>query len=171
MSKGRSLRSGRTLPDSPAPQRVDSIDSEAVMLSESSESEAEEWNSDDSGDSSDVSDWTAEAGIKFINENQRKRRRRKLSSRENEASSEDEYAEEEEEVEGAEGAEPGPSKRAEQRKERTAKEMMGEPLATVKKESKPKKKRMVSVERSHVVVCCNFYSVTRKFSDTKGVPW
>ena len=138
------------------------------MLSESSESEAEEWNSDDCGDSSDVSDWTAEAGIKFINENQRKRRRRKLSSRGNEVSSEDEYGEEEEEeeVDGAEREGPGPSKKAEQRKERTAQEMMREPLPAIKRESKPKKKRMVSNERNECVSSC---SVPKKLLGETGL--
>lgn len=130
------------------------------MLSESSESEAEEWNSDDIGDSSDVSDWTAEAGIKFINENQRKRRRRKLSSREVEASSEDEYGEEEEEEE-VEGA---ASKRAEQRKERTTEEMMRETLPAIKKESKPgKKKRMVSNERTHIIVASRIVGILKSY--------
>lgn len=139
LSKGRSLRSGRTIPDPLEPQRVDSIDSEPVMISESSESEADEWKSDgDSDDSSDVSDWTAEAGIKIINESRRKRRRRKISNHEDEISSEEEYGDEEEEEEG----EPGPSKRAEQRKERST-EGLGLLTPSVKRESKPKKKRLV----------------------------
>ena len=140
-SKGRSLRSGRTLPESPPPQRVDSIDSEPPMVSESSESEADEWISDvDSGDeSSDVSDWTAEAGIKFINERRRKRSRRKVSNRDEE----DLSSEEEEEGDG----EPGLSKRPEQRKEKTTQGLLG---AGIKRESKPKKRRLVS---DTVVLC------------------
>ena len=142
-SKGRSLRSGRMLPESPPPKRVDSIDSEPPMVSESSESEADEWNSegDSREDSSDVSDWTAEAGIKFINESRRKRSRRKLSNREEEPSSEEEYGEEEEEEEERDD-QPGPSKRAEQRKERTTEGLLE---AGVKRESKPKKRRLVSI--------------------------
>lgn len=139
MTKGRSLRSGRTIPDPMEPQRVDSIDSEPVMISESSESEADEWKSDsDSDESSDVSDWTAEAGIKFINKSQRKRRRRKSSNHEDELSSEDEYGEEE-----GEDGDLGPSKRAEQRKERSSEGLLGP--AVVKRETKPKKKRLVSL--------------------------
>ena len=119
------------------------------MLSESSESEADEWNSEgDSDDSSEVSDWTAEAGIKFINENKRKRSRRKLSNRDEDLSSEDEYGEEEEE-----DGQPGPSKRAEQRKERSTEGLIAAP---VKRENKPKKKRLVSeiICTSHNVKRC-----------------
>ena len=119
------------------------------MLSESSESEADEWNSEgDSDDSSEVSDWTAEAGIKFINENKRKRSRRKLSNRDEDLSSEDEYGEEEEEE-----GQPGPSKRAEQRKERSTEGLIAPP---VKRENKPKKKRLVSeiICTSHNVKRC-----------------
>ena len=123
---------------------MNSFDSEPAVLSESSENEADEWNSDDSGgDSSDVSDWTAEAGIKFINESQRKRRRRKLSNHDNGDSSEEEYGEEDDEVGGG-GEGPGPSKRAECRKERNTLEVTRGPLPARKSESKPKKKCMVS---------------------------
>ena len=152
-SKGRSLRSGRTLPESPPPQRVDSIDSEPPMVSESSESEADEWISDvDSGEeSSDVSDWTAEAGIKFINERRRKRSRRKMSNRDEEELSSEEDEEEGEEEEG--DGEPGPSKRAEQRKEKKTQGLLD---AGIKRESKPKKRRLVS---DAVCVCVYVHAV------------
>lgn len=76
--KGRSLRSGRTLPTS----REGSGESRSPFEVESSEEEESAgeteamWYLDtDSTGSSDISDWTAEAGIKFSSPRRKKRRK------------------------------------------------------------------------------------------------
>lgn len=76
MGKGRSLRSGRTLPNPDLPSRDDFAESESPEADSADESVMEVvWEDDsDSTASSDISDWTAEAGID-LKKSLRKRRK------------------------------------------------------------------------------------------------
>ena len=76
--KGRSLRSGRTLPDH---GREDSPESDSAGGLSSEEEEEmsglEAWDQESSTASSDISDWTAEARIDFSAPRRKQRKRRR----------------------------------------------------------------------------------------------
>lgn len=85
--KGRSLRSGRTLPDPEVPVVMEPAASKEGSCSSMSEMEEDEVEVDEEEEedvwdmlstaSSDISDWTTEVGISFISPSRKRTKRRR----------------------------------------------------------------------------------------------